>query len=213
MKHILPILLLLASCSGENDHGNAAGSEAGAGAAPGSEPMLPTGEDATAIQAKVSRAMAVALKDAGSAQYRGLRAGAGGAACGEVATGGKGAAAGVFRPFIVTPDGIAVIAPGPAIAWEDPDDFVADAWIRWCATPEELERLGPQLQSAAINSAATAVPANEPDLPLPPVLEGPPAALPTTPPPAEPPAPRPARKSDAPPPKIDSFFNSVDRGE
>ena len=216
MKQLFPILLLLASCSGQNDDDAASETSARNDAALASEPVLPTGEDAAAIQAKVSRAMALALPDAGSAQYRGVRAGAGGAACGEVAA-GKGAAAGAFRPFVVTPDGIAVIAPGAAIDWQDPDDFVADAWIRWCATPEELQRLGPQLQSAAINSAAAAAAAaapaaDEPDLPLPPVLEQGPGAAEPAPAPAEKAAPPPARKSEAPPPRIDSFFNSVDRG-
>ncbi len=207
MKKLLPILVLLASCNSQ-----AAEEDAAAEASPGeaAAPVAaPAGEDMAALQAKVSRAMAVALPDAGTAEYRALRTGAGGAACGEVAT-KKGA--GVFRPFVVTPDGLAVVAEGPAINWTDPDDFVADAYIRWCASPEGLQRLAPQLQSAAVNSAATAVPPEEEaDLPLPPVREEPPAA------PAEPaPAaerPPPPRKTPPPQPRIDSFFNSVDRAQ
>jgi hypothetical protein len=208
MKKLLPILLLLASCNNQAGEDDAA-AEGGAAEAGGALPAaVPAGEDMVALQAKVSRAMATALPDAGTAEYRALRTGAGGAACGEVATQGKGG--GVFRPFVVTPDGLAVVAAGPAIAWSDPDDFVADAYIRWCASPEELQRLAPQLQSAAANSAAAAVPAgDEPDLPLPPVREELPVAAP--PPPAAEPAPPPARKKAAPPPQIDSFFNSVDR--
>jgi hypothetical protein len=207
MKKLLPFLLLLASCDSRKGDGDQTG-DAPAEPSAAALPSMPGAEDLAALQARVSRAMAAALPDAGTAQYRGLRAGAGGAACGEVATTGK-TLSGIFRPFVVTPDGLAIVASGPAIAWEDPDDFVADAWIRWCATPEELQRLGPQLQSAAVNSATAAEPLPEgPDLPLPPIREDAPGADPP-PPPAPPPAP--ARKSDAPPPRIDSFFNSVDR--
>lgn len=204
MKKLLPILVLLASCNSQADEEEAAAeAPAGEAAAPAA---LPAGEDMVALQARVSRAMAVALPDAGTAEYRALRTGAGGAACGEVATRKGG---GVFRPFVVTPDGLAVVAAGPAIVWDDPDDFVADAYIRWCASPEELQRLAPQLQSAAVNSAATAVPVEEgPDLPLPPVREEAPAAAPAV--PAEP-APPPVRRKPPPQPQIDSFFNSVDR--
>jgi hypothetical protein len=211
MKKLLPILALLASCSGQDDAQNSAAEmplddpAAAAGEAPGAPDMA-------ALRAKVSRAMAVGLPDAANAQYRALRAGTGGAACGEVATQAKGLA-GVFRPFVVTPDGVAVVADVPAINWADPEDFIADAYIRWCATPEELQRLAPQLQSAAAKSAAamTPPPENEPDLPLPPIRENPVADLP---PPAPEPAPPPPPKKKGPPPpppQIDSFFNSVDR--
>jgi hypothetical protein len=208
MKTLLPILLLLASCGSKNAEEDAA-SNGSSGEVPAGAAASPSAEESAALQAKVSRAMAVVLPGAGTAEYRNVRAGAGGAACGEVATAGK--EAGIFRPFIVTPDGLGVVASGPAIAWDDPNDFVADAWIRWCATPEELARLGPQLQNAAVNSAAAAaeVPAAEPDLPLPPVRDGAPLTAP--PPEASPPPQR--KEAPPPPPRIDSFFNSVDRSE
>jgi hypothetical protein len=214
MKKLLPILVLLASCNSQKGEEEAVGNAAADEAAAAAQGVTPGGVDLVALQAKVSRAMAVALPDASTAEYRNLRAGAGGAACGEVATQSKGPLAGVFRPFVVTADGLAVVAEGPAIDWEDPDDFVADAYIRWCASPEELQRLAPQLQGAAANSAATAVPvAEEPDLPLPPVREELPAAaappadavVPASPPPSQ------RKKAPPPPPQIDSFFNSVDR--
>jgi len=212
MKSLAPILLLLATACGSKDGEEANATVDSSELAAATAPAVPAGEDPAALQARITRAMAVALPDAGTAQYRALRTGAGGAACGEVATTGKSAASGVYRPFVVTPDGLAVVAAGPAIAWADPDDFVADAWIRWCATPEELQRLGPQLQSAAVNSAAAAPPVTEgPDLPLPPVRDDAAAAPPE--PPAAAAAPPPPRKRDAPPPRIDSFFNSVDRAQ
>ncbi|HEY7808996.1 MAG TPA: hypothetical protein VIA98_01295 [Allosphingosinicella sp.] len=211
MHKLLPILLLLASCGSQGGDDNAAGEGAGGAAADG-QPVLPAVPNLAALQAKVERAMASALPNADGAQYRALRAGAGGSACGEIVTAGKGPLAGVARPFIVTPDGVAVVAEGPAIGWDDPDDFVADAWIRWCATPEELERLRPQLERAAaasVNTAATA-PDTGPDLPLPPILEEAPAPAPAAP---AAPAQTPSKKSPPPPPRIDSFFNSVDRAQ
>jgi hypothetical protein len=210
MKKLLPILALLASCNNQADEEEVAETPAGevAAAAPAG---LPGAQDMAALQAKVSSAMAVGLPGAASAEYRALRPGTGGSACGEVATQAKGAA-GIFRPFVVTPDGLAVVASGPGIDWEDPDDFVADAYIRWCATPEELQRLAPQLQSAAAKSAAAMKPPEEEaDLPLPPVREDPAAEVP--PPAAVPPPPPPKKGPPPPPPRIDSFFNSVDRGE
>ena len=210
MKTLLPILLLFATACGSKDGENEEFAQTAAELPNAAAPVLPAGEDPALLRARVVRAMAVALPGAADAQYRALRPGVGGSACGEVATAGKSPLAGIFRPFVVTPDGLAVVAEAAVIDWEDPDDFMADAWIRWCATPEELQRLGPRLQSAAANSAAAATPVPEgPDLPLPPVLAETPAAPPE---PAAAPPPRP-RKSDAPPPRIDSFFNSVDRAE
>jgi hypothetical protein len=212
MTRLLPtLLLLLASCNKQaEEDDNFAGTELpSAGVAPAA---VPGTQDAAALQERVIRAMAVGLPDSAGAQYRGLRAGAGNAACGEVAA-ASGAVAGIFRPFVVTPEGLAVVATTATIAWDDPDDFVADAYLRWCATPEELQRLAPQLQASAAKSAAAAVnsAAEEADLPLPPVRdETPPVPAPAIETPMPPP---PARKKDAPPPRIDSFFNSVDRDD
>jgi hypothetical protein len=161
--------------------------------------LLPSGAaDPAKLQALIDKAMPAVLPNAKAARYRDVRAGAGGAACGEVAAGSA-----IFRPFVVTPEGVAVVATGAAIAYDDPNDIFADAWIRWCATPEELQRLAPQLQKAADANIADLVP--PPDMPVPDV----PIPLPQT---EE--APRsvaPARP--APPPQIDSFFNSVQRKE
>ena len=211
MKTILPILLLLTSCGsqgGEDD-----GAERSGNALPAVDQVADAGAaDLAALQAKVERAMAVALPNVVGAEYRGLRPGAGGSACGEVVT-AAGPGAGIARPFVVTPDGLAVVASGPAIAWEDPDDFVADAWIRWCATPEELQRLGPVLRAAAAASAPAPAPEAADPLLSPPTVEVP---LPPAPPPEPDPAPPPPKaKAKAPPPpaQIDSFFNSVQKSE
>jgi hypothetical protein len=154
-------------------------------------------DDPARLQALVAQAMPAAISDAKDALYRNVRGGAGGAVCGEVAEKPAGRAAPVFRPFIVNPDGIAVVSPTPKLALTDPNDFVADAWIRWCASPEELQKLAPQLHKAGAspstpaNSAEAFAPSPAPDLPPPP---------PPTPP--QPPAKPPSTS-------VDSFFNSV----
>jgi hypothetical protein len=163
--------------------------------------------DPAQLQALIERGMASSLRDPKAAQYRNVRAGAGGAACGEVAV-RPGAP---FLPFVVTPDALAVLGTRPDIAWEDPDDFLADAWIRWCASPEELAKLGPRLQNAA--RSAPPPPGNEVSAAIPSPIDPSVVAVDPPPPPpsdrvAPPPAPAPPPKP-APPPQIDSFFNSV----
>jgi hypothetical protein len=162
--------------------------------------------DPAQLQALVDRGMASSLRDPKAAQYRNVRAGAGGAACGEVAV----KAGAPFLPFVVTPDALAVLGTKPDIAWEDPDDFLADAWIRWCASPEELAKLGPRLQSAARTPPP---PGSEVGAALPsPIAPSIMAVDPPPPPPSDRvvPAPAPAPPPrPAPAPQIDSFFNSV----
>ncbi len=205
------ILLLLAGCGADADDeggeepsataledpfANAAGAGGGA-------------EESARLQDLVFRGLAPILPDARNAQYRDLRAGVGGSACGYVAP--KGAPAAAFRPFVVTAGAVGVVGAAETIAFEDPDDLLADAWIRWCATPEELQRIAPALQAAAAASAAAPVPdpANA-------QVTLPPPEVPAAPVPAPEPAPPPPRakaKAPPPPPQIDSFFNSVQKSE
>ncbi|HEY0148885.1 MAG TPA: hypothetical protein VGB70_07755 [Allosphingosinicella sp.] len=203
MKKTLLILLILAGC-GSKDTDEATEGQPSA-ADPAAQVAAAPGPDPAQLQALVDRAMALAIPNAGKAQYRNVRAGAGGTACGEVSTPGPKGAPGPFRPFLVTNDAIALVANGPTINFEDPDDILADGWIRWCATPEELQALAPTLKRAAAGAAAAGPDeVNVSDIP---VLD-----LPPTPPPAEPHAPPAAAKAaPTPPPQIDSFFNSVQR--
>ena len=163
-----------------------------------------SGQDPARLQALIARAMPSALPDAKDAHYRNIRAGAGGSACGEVAAKGTS----MFRPFVVTPQAMAVVGESAHIAYDDPSDFFADAWIRWCASPEELQNLAAQLERAAktggdgdnevVASIPTPVPPSQ--APTPPRLaapsEQPPQARPHGPPPAA---------------DIDSFVKSVQR--
>jgi hypothetical protein len=195
-KICLMLLLLLSAC------GSKEGSEARHGAEADDTgnllANLQAGSgDPAKLQELIDRAMPAALPDAKNAQYRNLRAGAGGAACGEVAAKGKTD----FRPFVVTPEAIAVLDATPRIAYDDPSDFFADAWIRWCATPAELQQIGPALQQAA-RTAGTGL--NQVDAATPPDAGPVPA-----PPPSAPPAPPIRPKSPPPAPAIDSFLKSV----
>ena len=195
---LLPILLLLSACrsqAGEEDE------QGGASPAPAGvdENSAAPGDEAARLQALVGRVLPAALGGDREARTRNLKSGIGGSACGEVASKATG---GGFRPFLVTPDETALVAKAPAIAFDDPQEVFADAWIRWCATPEDLQRLAPALREAAANVVEiTPVVDGPPDLPSP-------AAEAELQPPE---APRPPARKPPPPPEIDSFFNSVDR--
>jgi hypothetical protein len=192
MKKPWLILLLAAGCGSRNNVGAGNGAE---GIPPDLTPNLAAIEANRAVEAQalVERAMALAMPDAKDAQYRNVRAGSGGSACGEV----SGRTTGGFRPFVVTPEGAAVIGTSAAIAWNDPSDVLADAYIRWCATPEELRKVAPAIQKAQPGASLPnlAAPPAETAAPVPPpiLLD----ANPSKPPPPPP------------PPQIGSFFNSV----
>ncbi len=198
--------LLLAGCDNKPGGGNvvdneaiAAGTQANAAVANLLAPADPN--DPARLQALIAQAMPLAIPDAKDAQYRNLRGGAGGAVCGEVAAKPAGRAAPVFRPFIINPDGMAVVAATPKLAFDDPGDFVADAWVRWCASPEELQKLAPQLRKAA---------SNPPPPPPPGDVDVGAADVPPSPPPAPAAAPPTAKPAAKPPPaSVESFFNSV----
>jgi hypothetical protein len=197
MKKLWPILFLVAGCGAKN--GADTNAEAvNAAAAADLMPNLAEIEAASAVnvQALIDRAMPAALPDAKTAQYRNVRPGAGGAACGEV----SGKTTKGFVPFVITPAAVAIVGTSPRVAFEDPSDFLADAYIRWCATPEELRGVAPAIQQAKADPGPgnLAVPAPEVPLPVP-------APAPADAKPAKPVAP-------PPPPQIGSFFNSVQRG-
>jgi hypothetical protein len=199
MRISVPILLLLslAGCQQRGAAGQTDASETGA--VPSDEELLRGIGDPGRIQALIERAMST-IPDAASARYRNVRPGAGGAACGEVSLKST-----PFRPFVVTPEAVAVIAATPTLAFNDPADIAADAWIRWCATPEELERLPPRLTDPVLPTLdADANGAAPAELPIPSAVPEPTAAAPAPPPPS-------AAAKKAPPPEIDSFFNSVQR--
>lgn len=192
MKKSWPILLLLlAGC----------GSKSGVDASNAADPIPPDlmpnmaaveANSAAHVQDLIDRALPVILPDAKSAQYRNVHAGTGGSACGEV----SGKTTHGFVPFVVTPAGVGILGTSPKIAYEDPSDFLADAWIRWCATPEELQKVSATIKKTQPDAAANFA-APIPDVPG--AIPG--APVPDAPPPKPSPPP--------PPPQIGSFFNSV----
>ena len=165
---------------------------------------LAAGPDTARLQAMIDRAMPAALPDAAKAQYRNLRAGVGGSVCGEVATPASNGKAGPFRHFVITPEAVAVVGTEPGVKINDPEDFLADAWIRWCASPEELKSVEAELggpRTPAVDSSAglQSADADEPMLAEPQPLRTASAGPPSRSPP------------DAPPAQIDSFSQSVSR--
>ena len=200
------LLLLLAGC-GSDDGGAGAGGDPrdrqDADAAAAANAMLANlaapAEDPARLREIVARAMPLALPGAKDAAYRNLRSGAGGSVCGEVAP--KAAAgAPAFRPFLVDPGGVALVAAAPELKLDDPNDFFADAWIRWCATPQELQTIAPKLRQAA--TAPPPPPPGQVDAANPPQLPAAPPSPPVAPPPRRPAPPQP-------PATIDSFVNAV----
>ena len=153
--------------------------------------------DMEALQGRVDEAMRAVLQDAKGARYRNLRLGVADTICGEVDPRKKGGGHSGFRPFLVTPDGVAFLASGPRLTFNDPADNFPDLYIRWCASEEELKRLGPQLdRSIAIEAGPDGALGNLEAIP-PPEIEPAPA-------PQQPLAPPGERKGTG-----DSFFDAV----
>lgn len=200
MKRLL-LCLLLAACGSE------APDQAAEDAPAAPPPALPAlGNEASAdpavLQARVEAAMKAVLQQSEGAAYRNVRPGLMDTICGEVDPARKGGGRAGFRPFIVTPQGAALVARGPVLSFDDPTDSFPDLYIRWCASEEELKSLGPKLDRAIASQAgADGVLGNVEDIPPPP----PPGDEAAPPPEPPPPRPVPSEKMG----KGDSFFDSV----
>ncbi len=206
MRRLLLILLLSGCGANGEDEGDRAGSAdpmAGAELLPDASPM-----DPAQIQARATLAMAAILENPQGARYANLRLGSAGAICGDVDPAGATAARNGLRPFVVTPDGVAVISTATRIAFDDPQDPFPDYHIRWCATPEELATIPPEIPLAAAADPAPPVeliPEVPPTEVARPVAEPPPAAPRYRPPERIEPAPGPSSRA----PGDDSFSNAV----
>ena len=210
MKKLLALLLLLSSCDSAKEEGEApAGApsqSAAAGAAPGAE-------DAARMQQRIQQSLAPILMDPASARYANVRSGAAGAVCGNVDAKQAGTFTG-FRPFVITPDGVAVVSTASRVLFNDALDPFSDFYIRWCASPEELQRIGPEI-------AAAPDPLTDPGAAPPPDLVDlvPPQAPATPEAPAPEPRPAPDQRwgqapktaTPAPKPGDDSFGSAVIR--
>lgn len=161
------------------------------------------------LQARAEAALAAILSDPDK-RFANLRAGASNAVCGDVEAKQLDGKRGV-RPFVITPEGVAVVSTTAQVQLTDPEDPFPDFYIRWCASPAELARLQPNMvggETLGLGAPPPDLPDVPPDLPIEaplPPLAGPiperPAAQAKAVPPPRPPAPT----SD------DSFFNAVAR--
>ncbi len=211
-------LLLLSACNSESQDGASEGPDpaalAAAAAADVSKPV-----DPAVLQARAQALMSGILNDPASARYSNLRSGPAGSICGAVDSKGSDGRYGGPRPFVITPEGVALVSPTAHVPFDQPDDIFPDFYIRWCASPEELARLGPLLNPH--QGLAPTVPVETPDLvPLdPPGAELPSQApvpvdrLPAPPPRAAEPAAKPASEANSVPRRQsadeDGFFNAV----
>jgi hypothetical protein len=184
--------LMLCAC---DSSGGGSGSSGSATVGPAGEPLSGNlvealgPEEMARLRSRAVTALALLVPNAASAGYARLRNGANGAICGEV----EAAGGGVLFPFLVTPNGAAIVSPSPAIRLDDADDPFPDLYMQYCATVEELGRLGAQMNSLA------PAPVPEPP-PLPPSESGEAGTDQT---PADEAGPRPGDD--------ESFFNAVVR--
>ena len=206
MRKSLVPLLLLAACNNDPEPGSGAGN-----AAAEQIDVMPPAPSPAELEQKARAAIAGEIDDPASAQFANIRAGSAGSVCGDVnAKGEKGELTG-FRPFVVSPEGVALVSPTPQVMFANPADLFPDFYIRYCAAPEELPTLERRMAEQRgqtgeddVNLFGLPTPASE----LPPEI-GPP---PLPPEPAEPPPPPRPRAAPLPPPGAeDSFFNSVMR--
>jgi hypothetical protein len=212
MKRLL-ILLLLAGCDSKRDE---SGGAVPAAVPAGMEDPLVKAADPAALQARAETAVSAVILDPRSARYANLREGSGGSICGDVDAKGENGRLQGFRPFVVAPEGVAVVSSAATIMFDDPADLFPDFYLRYCAPLEELPMLH-QKMAARIG-----------DLPPPPdagFAPAPPSDLPPLSPPlaAPPPPPAPAPTPSPGPPAMpkaqpkaqsgdeDSFFNAVIR--
>ncbi len=159
-KALLGLLLLL-GCNSQSQNPASEGPDAAAlAAAAAAEVSAPI--DPAVLQSKAQALLGTVLTDPASARFSGVRSGAAGSICGAVDSKGSDGRYTGPRPFVVTPEGVALVSPTAQVPFDQPDDIFPDFYIRWCASPEELARLGPMM--TANQGPLPAVPVETPDL-------------------------------------------------
>ena len=205
VKRLLPVLLMLAGCDSRPP------AEETAEVDPSE--LMPdlSAQDPRRVQQRIDRAFAGTLAET---LFTDVRATPLGSICGYVDDKDKQGRYKGRRPFLITPDGLPLVSTSPRIMFEIADDIFPDFYIRWCATPEEMRRIGPLI--AARDSAAAAAPEPfAPDLMLPgplPAETAEPAPVPPPPPKKEEEKAKPSGETpDRQAADADSFFNAVIR--
>jgi hypothetical protein len=206
MKRML-LLLALAGCDARDESAPAQSTSPMNGTQPGALPAVGASASPDQLAARAKAALDVIITDP-EMRFANVRAGAANAVCGDVEAKQPDGKRGV-RPFVITPEGVAVVSATQQVSIGDPEDPFPDFYIRWCASPAELARLQPNM----IGGETLGLGAPPPDIPdVPPDL---PTELPPPTPPPEPE--RPAARVTEPPPRPpaptsdDSFFNAVAR--
>jgi hypothetical protein len=204
------LLLALAGCDNQD-----ADEQAQPGLRPASAqlPALPTDGSAASpaqLEGRARASLRAIIADPDTMRFGSLRAGAAGSVCGDV-EGKQPDGKRAVRPFVITPEGVAVVSTTPQVSIQDPEDPFPDYYIRWCASPAELARLQPSMvggETLGMGAPPPEVPDVPPeiptDLPIPLPVEATkevPAAQAKAEPPPRPPAPT----------GDDSFFNAVAR--
>ena len=207
-------MLLLYGCGSRSDEANGNSAVAEAAAARQLERELNAQAEA-GLRRRLESLSAILTDPA----YQNVRSGPMGAVCGEVDSQGANGKRSGFRPFVIAPDGFPLISTTPQIMFHDPEDMFPDAYIRWCASPEEMERIA-AVVARRDAVAAGGAPGDDPDPALDPLLipepPPPPIVEPAPPAPATRTAPRapeaqPTKSGEATSPEQDSFFRSVVR--
>jgi hypothetical protein len=211
----LAALLLLAGCGSKSDNADGGGE--------GTPPAVDVGLEGAPtlspaqMQARAEMLVGAIAKDP---RFADLKAGPLNSVCGKVDSKQPNGKYGGFTPFLITPEGVAVVSATPRIMFEDPADPFPDLYIRWCATPEEMQAIGPAIARVA---EVVPPPVELPPETIDPVPEGNWGVVPGAAPPPAPKAieaPPAAAKEKAPPPAPamkpqpgdeDSFLKSVVR--
>ena len=160
VKARILLLLMLSACDSQAPKVNSAKEEAARQVAEIEASLAAAGgQDPAGLNGRAHAALTSFLTDPGSARYFDVRSGSGGSICGQVESKQPDGASTGFRPFVVTPEGVGIISDTPQIGFGSPGDLFPDFYIRFCATPEELARLGPEIakgESAETAAAAAA---------------------------------------------------------
>jgi len=157
LKRGLFTILLLSACDSGAPPVESAREEAARQVAELEASLAAAGkQDPEGLNGRAHAALTGFLADPASARYFDVRSGSAGSICGQVdSKQPEGGWAG-FRPFVVTPEGVGIISDTPQIGFGTPGDLFPDFYIRYCATPEELARLGPEIAKGESSETAAA---------------------------------------------------------
>ncbi len=211
MKSLL-VLMLLGACDSQKENEQSAAPGFPAGTQPAAAPALGPSATPAQLEERARTSLSAIISDPKSMRFANVRAGAAGSVCGDVEARQPDGKPGI-RPFVITPEGVAVVSTTPQVKIDDPEDPFPDFYIRWCASPAELARLQPKMvggETLGIGAPPPEIPEMPPELPT--------DIPPPPPPPAELPKERPAAQAKAElparppaPTSSDSFFNVVAR--